>query len=131
MTHILYAVFDWDSYTATFYNGDVELGEKPTVIYGQYFYEPAEVPSREADEESLPLTERLAFYGWSDKYQTNPVAPSEEAAAKLVIDVTAVKAIENRNFYAVFVQENVYSKATDEKYFEFIGPVTVNNVEGY
>lgn len=131
MTHILYAVFDWDSYTATFYNGDVELGEKPTVIYGQYFYEPAEVPSREADEESLPLTERLAFYGWSDKYQANPVAPSEEAAAKLVIDVTAVKAIENRNFYAIFVQENVYSKATDEKYFEFVGPVTVNNVEGY
>jgi hypothetical protein len=103
MTYTLYAIFDWDSYTATFYNGDVELGEKPTVIYGDSFYEPAEVPYRELANDTPYSTTRLAFYGWSDKYQANPVVPSEEAAKKLIIDVTQVKATENKNFYAIFV----------------------------
>lgn len=130
MIHTLYAVFDWDSYTATFYNGDVELGEKATAIYGNYFYEPSEVPTRSEDEAKLELTQRIAFYGWSDKHQSNPIASSEEAAAALVVDVSSIKATEDRKFYAVFVQESVYSKATDNKYFEFLS-MTVNGVEGY
>jgi hypothetical protein len=67
MTYVLYAVFDWQSYNAYFYNGDAYVGQTDPVIYGHYFYEIAEVPNREEDEAVLPLTERIAFYGWSNK----------------------------------------------------------------
>ena len=128
--HVLYAKFDWDSYTATFYNGVDEMGERPTVVYGAYFYEPNEVPARLADEAALPLTERIAFVGWSDKRQENPIAASMEAAQKLIVDVSKVKATEHKTFYAVFVKENVYSRPTDNKYFIFT-KVTANGKEGY
>ena len=132
MAYTLYARFDWDSYTATYYNGDEELGERPASIYGQPFMEPAEVPYREPANDTPYSTTRLAFLGWSDKYQSNPVASSIEEAKKIMVDVTSIKATENRKFYAVFVQEDVYDRPTDDKYFYFPeSRVTVNGIEGY
>ena len=132
MAYTLYARFDWDSYTATYYNGDEELGERPASIYGQPFMEPTEVPYREPANDTPYSTTRLAFLGWSDKYQSNPVASSIEEAKKIMVDVTSIKATENRKFYAVFVQEDVYDRPTDDKYFYFPeSRVTVNGIEGY
>lgn len=132
MIYTLYAIFDWEYYTATFYNGNDELNERSTVQYGAYFSEPAEVPSRDADEALLNIDQRLAFYGWSDKYLSNPVASSIEQAKSWESEthVTKTRAEENKKFYAIFVQENVYDKPSNEDYFDFV-LVTVNGVEGY
>ena len=132
MTYTLYAVYDWDSYIAYFYNGNDQVGATEPVVYGEPFYEVAEIPDRAADEAALPLTQRIAFYGWSDKYQANPIIATEDAAKKLIVDVTSFKAMEDKAFYAIFVQEDVYSKPTDDKYFTYSrSTVTKFGVEGY
>ena len=130
MTQTLYAIFEWEQYTAFFYNGDEYVGQTDPVVYNNFFYEIKEVPDREQDEANLPLLERIAFYGWTDKYQVNPIVNSESEAEKLIINVAEQKAVENKSFYAVFIKENVYSKATDNKYFDYT-PVTIEQTNGY
>lgn len=119
MIYTLYAVYDWTSYIAEFYNGTEKFGETEPVIYGQYFTELSEIPERLEDEASLPLIERIAFKGWTDKKLDNPIISDESQVKKLIVNVNSYQSTENRKFYAVFIKENVLEKATDDKYFNY------------
>jgi hypothetical protein len=126
MTYTLYAVFDWDSYVAYFYNGTELFGQSNPVIYGNNFNEISNIPSQ--DESGLELEEKISFKGWTDKQQDNPIVADIEQVQKLIVDVSTIKATEDKKFYAVFLKENVYDSLTDNKYLSF----TWNNDEnGY
>lgn len=117
MTYTLYAVFDWDSYIAYFYNGTELFGQSNPVIYGNNFNEISNIPTQ--DESGLELEEKISFKGWTDKQQDNPIVADIEQVQKLIVDVSTVKATEDKKFYAVFLKENVYDSIIDNKYLKF------------
>jgi hypothetical protein len=97
-----------------------------SLVHGTRCTEISEIPERSSS--SLNDDERIAFYGWSDKNLTNMVFNMESDAKKYVVNVSDYYATEDRNFYALFVTENVYDKATNNKYFVFT-PVTTGSNE--
>ena len=128
--YTLYAVFDWTSYTAFFYNENTLVGQTEPVVYEDPFYEISLIPTRELDESYLEAEERIAFCGWCAEEPPKIIYEASERAEvdKLIVNVSDFTATNNKNFYAVFIKENVYDKATDNKYFIF---TRVNNSNFY
>lgn len=126
--YTLYAQFDWHEYEATFFNGSEQLEETSKAIYNTTFTPPSEIPTRANEEAELDLTSRIAFYGWSLKKQDNPIYTSAEDAKKQLVEVSSVKATEDKKFYAVFVQESVYISHSSLEYFTFS---LINNNTAY
>ena len=117
--YTLYAQFDWHQYEATFFNGTVQLAETSKAIYGSTFEAPTTIPTRPVEESQLDLTSRIAFYGWSLKRQNNPIYNSVKEAEDEIIEVSTVKATEDKKFYAVFIKESVYDTISKLDYFTF------------
>jgi hypothetical protein len=64
------------------------------------------------------LTTRLAFKGWTT-IQDNAGIVNPSLVNSIIVDVSSYKADRDYYFYAVFVEEDVYSAASDSKYFTF------------
>jgi hypothetical protein len=101
------------------------------IVHGEDLYEINKVPA--IIENSLADTERYRFLGWTQN--ENSLIAENVASAKLV-NIPSMVAVEDTDFYAVFVKESVYDSATDEKYFNiydaggFIDPYTGETIQG-
>lgn len=115
----LYAVFVITSYTANFKDVASGYSENVVVEYGKNFKDPYILPSRDAEEESRQLQDRLAFRGWTDNADLTSYIVSEGELATLQVDITQYIAEKNYTFYALFVVENAFEVPTDNKYFSF------------
>lgn len=95
--------------------------ETSKVTYGESLEEPSKIPSRDKQESQLgeeKLTTRLAFKGWTT-IQDNAGIVNPSLVNSIIVDVSSYKADRDYYFYAVFVEEDVYSAASDSKYFTF------------
>ncbi|MBO7079679.1 MAG: leucine-rich repeat protein, partial [Bacilli bacterium] len=120
--YTFYAVFAITAYTARFWNAhqNPEQDEPlATVVkdFGDTYENPSVLPVSNRESE-LGLTDRYAFIGWvADKVDCYPVSA---AKANLVNLRTVVSQNTDRDFYACYVVEDVYTKATDVSYFDFV-----------
>lgn len=118
-TYTLIAVFSTTAYTAHFHDKAINWEMTTSADYGTNFQEPPAIPSREAQEETLDLRIRIAFCGWTDNAELSDYIVESGALSSLLVDPTTYVSEKDRDFYAVYVMEDVYSKPTDDKYFEF------------
>ena len=122
---IFYAIYTKETYTARFV--DTKTVDKETskydqelsFVYGEQLTEPTLVPYREFEESQLPLTERIAFKGWTVTESNSGIVTSAEVP-NIIVDISKITVDRNYTFYPVYVKESVYDSATDEKYFVFV-----------
>ena len=138
--YTFYAIFNRQSYIIQYKDTTTIPGEISkfyasfTQLHGDALIEPVDVPYRETEESTFEIQDRLAFVGWTDIESNSGIAATRVIAEDLVINLSNYKADRNYTFYPVYVKENVYDKATDEKYFLSSGPIgkaTGGNIEGY
>lgn len=114
--YTLYAQFSTTSYIASYVDEVSGYAVDVSALYGSNYTEPKSIPSR--DETALPLTTRLAFKGWTATDLDDFVITSAELS-KYQVDPTTYTAERNYKFYALFIEEDVLTTTTDEKYFTF------------
>lgn len=119
LIYTLYAVFVTTSYTANFKDMASGYSENTTVPYGENFRDPYVLPSRDVEEESRDLKDRLAFRGWTENGDLTSYVVSEGELAALKVDVESYVAEKDYTFYALFVVEDAFTTPTDDKYFTF------------
>ena len=117
--YTLYAVFSYTAYDAEFIDVAAGYRELTSAAYGTNFEEPAQIPYRAAQEETMPLTTRLTFKGWTTNGDLSNYVVNAGDLSSLLVDPTTYVAEKNYTFYAVYTQEEVYDATTDEKYFSF------------
>ena len=117
--YTLYARFEITDYVATF--RDLSTGYKDTVEveYGKQFAEPDLIPSRDAQESTMELQDRLAFRGWTLNADLNDYVVSESEFMNLAVNPSDYTAEKDYTFYALYVKENAFETPTEDKYFVF------------
>jgi len=131
--YIFYAAFALKTFGANYYNFEGDLIYSEQVEYGQFLTEPSILPitSREA---SLPYNQRYRFVGWVTERNEELCYPATEALVSGLVNVSSLRSqTMDKNFYAVYLQEDVHDSATDNSYFTFtkVSAVENKNVEGY
>ena len=131
--YIFYAVFTLKTFGANYYNFEGDLLYSEQVEYGQYLTEPSILPitSREA---SLPYNQRYRFVGWVTEQNEELCYPATAALVSGLVNISSLRSqTMDKNFYAVYLQEDVHDSATDSSYFTFtkVSAVENKNVEGY
>lgn len=119
-----YAVFEDHYWKISFYTveadgsfSEIMKNGEPisySAVHGSALHDP-NVSVARSDEISLPRETRYRFIGFTRKYNGKNVYSSENAVT--LVDFTKIQATANTSFYAAFVEESVYDKATDDKYF--------------
>ena len=133
-----YAIFNREEYVISFKDTKTIAGETSifnlsfSYLYGDQLEEPTEVPYREFEESKIELTERITFMGWTEYEDKCGIAVNEAAALASIVNINLFTAQNNKTFYPVYVKEQVYDRATDEKYFKFVEKTDVTGaVKGY
>lgn len=127
MEFTFYAVYNRETYTITFTDTKT-IPEETTpyfvqlnALYEEQMPEPSDIPYRPVEEEAMTLTDRIVFKGWTNQEARCGIALNETEANNAIIkDFQAQTVKSNQTFYPVYYKENVYSKATDAKYFDFV-----------
>ena len=126
-THTFYAVFNRESYNISYKDsgrdgiaGEKLFDEALEALYGDILPQPLEIPYRKSQENTqLDLRTRLTFVGWTDIESQSGIVDNLEIAKSLIVDLTSLIATQDKTFYAIYTREDVYEKATDNKYFAF------------
>ena len=134
-TYTFYAIFTIHKWTINFWAGldkdSLTFIDGYDIVHGEDLYEINKVPA--VIETSLADTERYRFLGWTQN-ENNLIA--ENVASAKLVNIPSMVAVEDTDFYAVFVKESVYDSATDDKYFNFtdvggfIDPYTGETIQG-
>ena len=126
-SYVFYAVFTQTKYNFNFLNSDGSYITTLEVIAGKSLSDPGVVPTSPR-ERTLPDNERYKFIGWVDNVED---CYPEAAELVTLIELTSIKSriqINNKNFYACYVKENVLDNVTPLKYFyveeDLIGDVS-------
>jgi hypothetical protein len=68
----------------------------------------------------MDLTKRLAFKGWTTIEANSGLLASEIAVDKFKVNISEYIADRDYIFYPLYVEESVYSKPTEDKYFKLV-----------
>lgn len=106
-----YAIFEHEAYTVNFYDGDGNIFDTQTVIYGEFATEPAKIPQKtySAEEEAENIYGGYAF----KHYTLNPNSSSK-------ITLSSYPITTETNFYSVFTKIEDLREYVNYDYFDFI-----------
>ena len=117
-----HALFTIHQYQITYHNTtyDFSTGNKGdtiiTIPYGEYLELPDTVPI--TDESTLPDNKRYRFVGYSSNSRHYIFSTESEAKANKVEPQTMI-ADSNRDFYAMYIEEDATLVASPNEYFDF------------
>ena len=96
-------------------------------VHGSKLHDPGVNVAR-SDDVNVAKDQRSRFIGFTRKVNGKNVYSAENAVN--IVDFSKIVATANMNFYAAFVEESVYDKTTDDKYFDYIN-IQIDGVSGY
>lgn len=96
-------------------------------VHGSILHDPGVNVAR-SDEVNLAKDQRYRFIGFTRKVNGKNVYSAENAVN--VVDFSKIVATANTSFYAAFVEESVYNKTTDDKYFDYVN-IQMDGASGY
>lgn len=111
-------------------SGNTTVSETPIsykAVHGSILHDPGVNVAR-SDEANLAKEQRYRFIGFTRKVNGKNVYAAENAVS--VVDFSKIVATSNTSFYAAFVEESVYDKTTDDKYFNYVD-VEIGGTPGY
>ena len=119
LIYTVYAVFTITSYNAYFRDLATGYSENVRTEYGTKFRDPYLLPSRDIQEESMDLKDRIAFRGWTANSDLSSYIVGEGELASLIVNPADYVAEKDYTFYALYVMEDAFTTPTDDKYFIF------------
>ena len=116
--------------TYSYVGGQVIVNKVPIsykAVHGTTLHDPG-VNVVRSDEVNLAKDQRYRFIGFTRKVNGKNVYSAENAVN--VVDFSKIVATANTSFYAAFVEESVYDKVTDDKYFDYVD-IRMDGASGY
>ena len=117
-----YAIYQRDEFTITYYDligSEKVLLDKAVLTYGQLLTETEVVPNRQ-EENNLPFNKCYRFKGWTQNIDKCGILSTQTQVTSVIEpNIDALKASQDYVFYAVYLEEDAFEVASDNKYFIF------------